>query len=110
MITSPTLAAAFANGMEYFNTYGGNNAAVAAGRAVLKEIQDKQLQQHAADVGRYGTFTRRCKLCSVKPVITETGRLSLSQASKFETCFIKCCFGRNSALTHDIQKAFVLYV
>jgi len=52
VVTSPTLAAAFANGMEYFNTYGGNNAAVAAGRAVLREIRDKGLTQHAADVGR----------------------------------------------------------
>eukprot|EP00879_Flechtneria_rotunda_P016676 GHRR01017451.1.p1 GENE.GHRR01017451.1~~GHRR01017451.1.p1 ORF type:complete len:194 (+),score=61.26 GHRR01017451.1:1569-2150(+) len=53
VVTTPALAAAFAaGGMEYFNTYGGNNAAVAAGRAVLREIQDKQLRQHAAHVGR----------------------------------------------------------
>jgi 4-aminobutyrate aminotransferase-like enzyme len=38
--------------MEYFNTYGGNNAAVAAGRAVLREMKERNLQAHAADVGR----------------------------------------------------------
>lgn len=31
---------------------GGNNAAVAAGRAVLQEIQQQQLQQRAGDTGR----------------------------------------------------------
>lgn len=52
VVTSPALADRFANGMEYFNTYGGNNAAVAAGRAVLREMRDNDLQQHAAAVGR----------------------------------------------------------
>lgn len=53
LVTTPELAAAFAaGGMEYFCTYGGCNAAVAAARAVLREIRDNQLQQHAAEVGR----------------------------------------------------------
>jgi 4-aminobutyrate aminotransferase-like enzyme len=56
VVTTPSLASLFANGMEYFNTYGGNNAAVAAGRAVLREMRELNLQQHAADVGR-------CELC-----------------------------------------------
>jgi 4-aminobutyrate aminotransferase-like enzyme len=51
-VTTPSLAAAFANGMEYFNTYGGNNAAVAAARAVLAEMREHNLLQHAADVGK----------------------------------------------------------
>jgi ethanolamine-phosphate phospho-lyase len=54
LVTSPAVAEAFAaGGMEYFNTYGGCNAAVAAGRVVLREIRDKQLQQKAAVVGRH---------------------------------------------------------
>ncbi|WIA21651.1 hypothetical protein OEZ85_000824 [Tetradesmus obliquus] len=54
LVTNHSLAAAFAaGGMEYFNTYGGNNAAVAAGRAVLQEIRQQGLQQRAADTGRY---------------------------------------------------------
>jgi 4-aminobutyrate aminotransferase-like enzyme len=52
VVTSPALAAAFANGMEYFNTFGGNNAAVAAARAVLAEMRDMDLLQHATDVGK----------------------------------------------------------
>lgn len=53
VITSHALASTFANGMEYFNTFGGCNAAVAAGRAVLRELRDMQLQQRAHWVGRY---------------------------------------------------------
>lgn len=43
--------------LRYFlrNAAGGCNAAVAAGRAVLREIRGKQLQQTAADTGRCGT-------------------------------------------------------
>lgn len=36
-----------------YTSAGGCNAAVAAGRAVLREIRDQQLQQHAAEVGKY---------------------------------------------------------
>lgn len=37
LVTTPQLAARFANkGMEYFNTFGGSNAAAAAGMAVLQ--------------------------------------------------------------------------
>ncbi len=50
---SPKHAAAFANGMEYFNTYGGCTAAGAAGSAVLKVLQGERLQQHAHRVGQH---------------------------------------------------------
>jgi ethanolamine-phosphate phospho-lyase len=54
LVTSPAVAETFAaGGMEYFNTYGGCNAAVAAGRVVLREIRDKHLQERAAAVGRH---------------------------------------------------------
>lgn len=52
LVTTPRVAAAFCTGMEYFNTYGGCNAAVAAGSAVLQQIEALQLQQAAAVVGR----------------------------------------------------------
>ena len=50
---SPKHAAAFANGMEYFNTYGGCTAAGAAGSAVLRILQEQRLQQHAHRVGQH---------------------------------------------------------
>ena len=51
VVTTPALAAGFANGMEFFATYGGSNAAVAAGTAVLDVIRDEGLQGNAARVG-----------------------------------------------------------
>ena len=53
VITTPEIAASFANGMEYFNTFGGNPVSCAAGLAVLDVIRDGELQQNALEVGEY---------------------------------------------------------
>jgi 4-aminobutyrate aminotransferase-like enzyme len=55
VVTTPEIAAAFENGMEYFNTFGGNPVSCAAGLAVLDVIDSENLQQRAQDVGRYLT-------------------------------------------------------
>ncbi|MEM9142608.1 MAG: aminotransferase class III-fold pyridoxal phosphate-dependent enzyme, partial [Bacteroidota bacterium] len=47
------VANAFANGMEYFNTFGGNPVSCAIGQAVLQTVKDEGLQQNALDVGKY---------------------------------------------------------
>ncbi len=51
VVTTPEIAAAFANGMEYFNTFGGNPVSCAIGLEVLDVIADERLQEHAHDVG-----------------------------------------------------------
>ncbi len=43
VVTRPEIAAAFDNGMEYFNTFGGTQAACAVGLAVLDVMRDEQL-------------------------------------------------------------------
>jgi 4-aminobutyrate aminotransferase-like enzyme len=51
VVTTPEIAASFANGMEFFSTFGGNPVASAAGLAVLDVLHDEQLQQNALGVG-----------------------------------------------------------
>ena len=47
------LAEAFASRFGYFNTFGGNPVAAAAGLAVLEVLQQEGLQDNALNVGRY---------------------------------------------------------
>jgi 4-aminobutyrate aminotransferase-like enzyme/Ser/Thr protein kinase RdoA (MazF antagonist) len=51
VITTREIAASFANGMEFFSTFGGNPVACAAGLAVLDVLRDEGLQENALRVG-----------------------------------------------------------
>ena len=51
VVTTPEIARAFANGMEFFSTYGGNPVACAAGLAVLDVVEEERLPESAARVG-----------------------------------------------------------
>ncbi len=53
VVTTPQAARAFANGMEYFSTFGGNPVSMAVGLAVLDVIEQEELRQHAARLGAY---------------------------------------------------------
>ncbi len=53
VITTQAIADAFVNGMEYFNTFGGNPVSCAIGSAVLDVIYDEKLPQHALEAGAY---------------------------------------------------------
>jgi len=51
VVTTPEIATAFDNGMEYFNTFGGNPVSCAIGLEVLRIIEDEGLQENATRVG-----------------------------------------------------------
>ncbi|RJG44384.1 aspartate aminotransferase family protein [Mesorhizobium sp. DCY119] len=53
VVLKPDVIAEFGRNARYFNTFGGNPVAAAAGTAVLDIIQKQQLQQNARDVGGY---------------------------------------------------------
>ncbi len=53
VVTTPTIAASFANGMEFFSTFGGNPVAAAVGLAVLDVLEEESLQERALRVGNY---------------------------------------------------------
>lgn len=53
VVTTQAIADAFKNGMEYFNTFGGNPVSCAIGLEVLHVIKDESLQQNAKTVGEY---------------------------------------------------------
>ncbi|MBO6893090.1 MAG: aminotransferase class III-fold pyridoxal phosphate-dependent enzyme [Roseibium sp.] len=51
VVTTEAVAASFANGMEYFNTFGGNPVSASIGLAVLDVIRDERLMHHCHEVG-----------------------------------------------------------
>jgi 4-aminobutyrate aminotransferase-like enzyme len=70
VVTTPEIAASFHNGMEYFNTFGGNPVSMAIGQAVLDVVQLQRLQANAAEVGAY---LRACvaELAAQHPMIAD---------------------------------------
>jgi 4-aminobutyrate aminotransferase-like enzyme len=53
VVTTKELAEKFANGMEYFNSFGGNPVSMAVGMAVMDVIENENMQSHAKELGQY---------------------------------------------------------
>ena len=53
VITTKEISEQFNNGMEYFNSFGGNPVSCAIGHKVLNIIEDEGLQDNALEVGTY---------------------------------------------------------
>jgi 4-aminobutyrate aminotransferase-like enzyme len=53
LVTTPDVAKAFDNGMEYFNTFGGNPVSCAVGLKVLEIIERDRLRDNARILGDY---------------------------------------------------------
>jgi 4-aminobutyrate aminotransferase-like enzyme len=68
VVTTRLVADAFANGMEYFNTFGGNTVSCAVGLAVLDVIEDEGLQRRAAATGAH-LLAGLCGLMERHPLI-----------------------------------------
>jgi len=68
VVTTKSVAESFNNGLEYFNTFGGNPVCCAAGLAVLDVLQEEHLQANAAEVGAY-LRERLSVLAQTRPLI-----------------------------------------
>jgi 4-aminobutyrate aminotransferase-like enzyme len=76
VVTRREIADSFANGMEYFSTFGGSTAACAVGLAVLDVLEEEQLRQNAARVGAHlETGLRR--LADQYPIVGDVRGLGL---------------------------------
>jgi 4-aminobutyrate aminotransferase-like enzyme/Ser/Thr protein kinase RdoA (MazF antagonist) len=76
VVTTREIAASFANGMEFFSTFGGNPVACAAGLAVLDVLREENLQQNALAVGT-AWLHDLCQLQARHPLIGDVRGLGL---------------------------------
>jgi 4-aminobutyrate aminotransferase-like enzyme/Ser/Thr protein kinase RdoA (MazF antagonist) len=76
VVTTPEIAASFDNGMEYFNTFGGNPVSCAVGMAVLDVLEEEGLQARARDVGA-GLLDGLARVMEHHPVIGDVRGLGL---------------------------------
>ena len=53
VVCTRAVADAFANGMEYFSTFGGNPVSCAIGQEVLKVVKEENLQDRAFELGQF---------------------------------------------------------
>lgn len=70
VVVSREIADSFNNGMEYFNTFGGNPVSMVTGLAVLRVIEEEEMQQHALETGNY-LIEGLQKLMSKHPIISD---------------------------------------
>jgi 4-aminobutyrate aminotransferase-like enzyme/Ser/Thr protein kinase RdoA (MazF antagonist) len=70
VVCTQEVAEAFANGMEYFNTFGGNPVSCAIGNAVLQVIKEEKLQENALHTGNFLKEELK-KMAAKHPVIAD---------------------------------------
>ena len=70
VVCTPEIARTFHNGMEYFNTFGGNPVSAAIGLAVLHTLDSEGLRERAYDTGKYLTGLLRA-LGSAHPLLAD---------------------------------------
>ena len=76
LVTTEEIAESFANGMEYFNTFGGNPVSCAVGLKVLEIIERDRLRQNAFEIGTQ-LLTRMRALMDRHEVIGDVRGLGL---------------------------------
>ncbi len=109
VVCSTPIAESFANGMEFFSSFGGNPVSCAIGKAVLEVLEEEHLQAHALATGTYFIQQFR-QLQSRFPIIGDVrgsglflgvelvkNRTSLVPATK-EAAYIKNKFKENYIL------------
>ena len=68
VVCTKEIAESFANGMEFFNTFGGNPVSCSIGTKVLRIVKGQNLQENSKKVGNYfkKALNLLCKIQLIK--------------------------------------------
>ncbi len=76
VVCTNEIANAFNNGMEYFNTFGGNAVSCVIGKSVLDIVEKENYQDHATSIEKY-FFTEFNNLKKTFPIISDCRGLGM---------------------------------
>jgi ethanolamine-phosphate phospho-lyase len=107
VVTTEAIAESFANGMEFFSSFGGNPVSCAVGKTVLEIIQEEKLQENAIVVGNYF----KMKLKEVQAHHSEIGDIrgeGLFIGIEFTTADGKPDSSKAAAVKNELKNNFIL--
>ncbi len=85
LVTTKEIADAFVNGMEYFNTFGGNPVSCAIGKTVMDVVESEDLMAHAIETGDY--IQQGLKQLQQRfPIIGDVRGLGMFIGAEFVAC------------------------
>ena len=84
VVTTRAIAQAFANGMEFFSSFGGNPVSLEAAHAVLEVLEEENLMEQARKVGEHLAGALR-DLAGKHPAMADVRGSGLFQGIEFLT-------------------------
>ena len=107
VVCTREIADKFANGMEYFNTFGGNPVSCAIGQAVLQVVKEENLQEQAFLNGFY-LKSALSKLAKEFPIIGDVRGEGLFLGFELVSNELKPLEGHASYLVNRMKELGVL--
>ena len=107
VVTTEEIADAFANGMEFFSSFGGNPVSCAAAKAVLEVMEEEKLAEHARITGEYFINTLK-SLQNEFPVMGDVRGLGLFLGIEFINEDGEPNTGLAAFVDNELKEKFIL--
>ena len=107
VVCTQEIATKFANGMEYFNTFGGNPVSCAIATEVLKTVKKEELQENALKIGDFLKNELK-KLAKDFPIIGDVRGQGLFLGIELVDCNLKPLAAQTNYLANRMKDYKIL--